>query len=686
MKFADPRLWVALVSSAVVLYLVLGDLGRKSPGPVTAVHARSPDLDGGQACAQCHGGWFSSMTESCLDCHEEIGAQFENENGLHGTLGRERALLCALCHSEHHGEDFAIVNRQSFAQAGASQENFDHQIIGWRMDGKHLELSCRECHKNADAAILPPDEFRFIGLDRDCASCHEDAHDGRMTIACASCHGQQDFRKLESLGHEKHLPLVGGHANVSCLECHKDNDAHSLEALGEGSGPGQRDCIDCHESPHRSGFVEGVAELASMRTGAACVVCHEHEHNSFREEGLDITPEQHAHSGFPLAPPHADLACDDCHSQDVESFAERHPGRGADECRHCHEDPHGGQFDDGPFGEQGCVACHDRLHFEPHDFTVEKHRQAALALTGRHLELECEECHKVPVEGVPRVFRGTLSKCVGCHRDAHTGFFDEFAREFGEVKHGSCSICHFTTSFSDVADGFDHGQSTGFAVEGAHDQLKCETCHPPSEEPDEFNRTFGRVNEHFGEYQGCITCHTDPHQGEFDTPKLPAEVDGRRGCARCHEQVSFRTAADTFEHGKWTVFPLEGRHLEVGCSACHQPLRKADELGRTWARAASTECSKCHQDPHDGQFEKRGRIDCGRCHRTADSFHQLSFRHNLDSRFRLGEAHAKLACSKCHKPIGDTGVVLYRPMGRRCVDCHGSNATPFSRRLRGGRK
>ena len=55
MKFADPRLWVAFVSGAVVLYLVLGDLGRKSPGSVTAVHARAPELDGGQACAQCHG-------------------------------------------------------------------------------------------------------------------------------------------------------------------------------------------------------------------------------------------------------------------------------------------------------------------------------------------------------------------------------------------------------------------------------------------------------------------------------------------------------------------------------------------------------------------------------------------------------------------------------------------------------
>ena len=95
------------------------------------------------------------MTESCLECHEPIAAQFDAGTGLHGSLGRERALLCALCHSEHHGEDFALVNRQSFAQAGADPARFDHAIVGWRMYGRHLEQKCRDCHENADVAILP---------------------------------------------------------------------------------------------------------------------------------------------------------------------------------------------------------------------------------------------------------------------------------------------------------------------------------------------------------------------------------------------------------------------------------------------------------------------------------------------------------------------------------------------------
>ena len=78
----------------------------------------------------------------------------------------------------------------------------------------------------------------------------------------------------------------------------------------------------------------------------------------------------------------------------------------------------------------------------------------------------------------------------------------------------------------------------------------------------------------------------------------------------------------------------------------------------------------------------KGLTDCRRCHRpAAAAFTDLSFRHDLDSGFQLGEAHTPLACSACHLPAREDGkdFIRYRPMGGRCADCHGEDENPFRR-------
>jgi hypothetical protein len=68
------------------------------------------------------------------------------------------------------------------------------------------------------------------------------------------------------------------------------------------------------------------------------------------------------------------------------------------------------------------------------------------------------------------------------------------------------------------------------------------------------------------------------------------------------------------------------------------------------------------------------------------SFSDLSFRHDLDSRFRLGKAHEGLACSACHEPVrqGEATVVRYRPMDGKCSACHESIDDPFRRGTKRG--
>lgn len=694
MKLTRVSFWIATLSLCAVLLIGVVDVQRTSPGPIANVHAQLEKLAGGENCSQCHGGWFSDMTDSCLECHAPIADQIEGRRGLHGAQLKALTQRCATCHSEHHGAGFAIVNDQSFALAGAkSRAEFDHALVGWEMSGKHLEQECSKCHSNADLQVLPEGAVRFLGLSRDCASCHDDPHEGRMVVSCASCHGQETWDGLHSLGHEKHLPLIGGHGDVSCRTCHEKDAPRSLEALGEAvHKPKPRECSTCHESPHVETFTRGAALAAHLATGAACVTCHAAEHDSFRDERLQLSAQQHAASGFALAAPHDALECAQCHEPAAADFAARYPGRGQDQCSACHQDPHGGQFASGPFSGGDCIACHSREHFEPHEFDLAKHARAALALDGRHAQTECAQCHADPPRDEPRQFRGTDSQCSACHGDAHDAFFAaKLAKSRPPPPNGDCARCHDAASFSNAHASFDHAAWTGFEVLGAHAQSSCESCHPRAHEPDRNGRSFGRVHEHFGKFENCGTCHGDPHGGDFDKQRHPKLFRGHASCARCHDSTSFRALPHGFDHGLWTRFGLEGGHEGLSCSDCHTPLRKPDALGRTWARAAGASCADCHDDPHAGQFnlggEAKGVADCARCHTSRDES-MLDFDHEFDARFALGDAHSKLDCAACHKTESSGGFefVRYRPLGTRCVDCHGvGEDVLLRRRPRGGK-
>jgi hypothetical protein len=678
---------IAFFSAMTVTLVAVSDMGRTSPGALSEVHQRVEDLAGRNDCSECHGGLFGNMRAACLECHAPIETQLAEESGLHGTLGA-RAEQCGLCHAEHHGASAPLVHGQSFALAGAPEAGkFDHRLIGFVLDGAHAPLECSECHANARKPVLAEGETRFLGLERDCASCHEDPHAGRYVIACAECHGQEEWDGLASLNHERVLPLVGGHAGFDCIDCHTREGAHRLDVLGSRDlKPEPRDCLGCHESPHAPEFARGAAALAGLPAGKGCVSCHASEHTSFHEPALQaLTEEQHAASGFALEAGHAGLECSACHAPAGAPFAERFPGRSAGQCSACHEDVHEGQFDAGAFADQECDACHELAHFDPHAFTTEKHALAALELSGRHLEIDCEDCHAETSADGARLFHGTPDACDACHADAHAGFFAPFLAGRIPPEHGECARCHDSASFAHAEAGFDHGTFTGFAVLGAHAESACTVCHEPRDEADETGRTFGRVGARFGsfvEFRDCSTCHADPHGGRFDEPALPAAVEGRPGCARCHDESSFRTLRRDFDHGFWTGFALAGVHARASCSACHAPIPGASRRGRTSAEATGASCADCHEDPHAGQFaDDLGFTSCERCHAAARADF-LTFDHDQDSRFQLGDAHRELDCAKCHATDVKDGlaVVRYLPLEIRCVDCHGSNAEVLLRR------
>ena len=180
---------------------------------------------------------------------------------------------------------------------------------------------------------------------------------------------------------------------------------------------------------------------------------------------------------------------------------------------------------------------------------------------------------------------------------------------------------------------------------------------------------------------GCVDCHADPHGGLFDRPTMPREYGGATGCARCHDETSFRVLED-FDHRLWTGFALQGAHMDAGCDSCHVRRVRPDAEGRTWGRAQGTGCADCHQDPHGGQFLASAGQDCDTCHRAASSFADLRFDHDRDSRFKLGQAHSDVGCESCHEAVdvGGTSIVRYKPLDTECIDCHGVHESVLLRR------
>jgi hypothetical protein len=551
-----------LVLLAVGLTLALSEEAA-SPGALAKVHARgAPGAP--QQCSDCHASAEASLTDACAACHADIGESLRDGRGLHGQLDAALARDCARCHAEHQGPHVALGGETAFALAGVdSVAGFRHEGLDFGLDGAHTALDCVRCHAQAQADPLPAGERRFLGLSQDCTSCHADPHRrqferGAFAAAeCSDCHGQDGFApaRLDAAAHARSgFPLQGAHATAACSACHRMPEG----APDTPEGRAQRQfadvpaaCSACHGSPHAEDFLAGVAARQGLADGAAtCAQCHAAGDADFTVRRDDALRTLHAAAGFVLDAPHDVIACAACHAgigtrkldaaqvtpaaplaalgtatppagaprAASAAFHDAFPGRPADDCRACHQDVHRGQFEAGPFGGQGCLACHARHSFTPPTFGDEQHALTRFALTGAHLGVGCNACHAraadAPAGGadVPRAFAGTPRECAACHADAHAGAFDAPGRPEAVDGATSCARCHSTSAWDDAPRArFDHALWTGFALDGAHARAHCVACHVARREPDENGRRFDHAAG-----RACADCHTPGSVREGD--------------------------------------------------------------------------------------------------------------------------------------------------------------------------
>ncbi|MBN2248599.1 MAG: hypothetical protein JW733_07855 [Coriobacteriia bacterium] len=345
-------------------------------------------------CGECHtNGQFAGTPSTCVGCH----------GSMHGGLTQ-----CQDCHDPSRG--------------WSPKPGWDHSAF-FKLEGKHLQVDCAECHTNNT----------FAGTPTVCQGCHPVEH--KNLPLCAQCHTPAGFVP-STFNHDQYFPITGGHAKLACISCHPAGIYDGTPTV----------CTGCH----------GVAHGGLT----ACQDCH--TTNGFVPSTFDHS------SRFMLIGTHATLACSSCHPNNQYAT---NIGGGSTDCSACHASPHGS-------GVTRCVSCHQPTTWW--DLVLPEHPgeiKLGTEHSGRSCRLchptlkfiddapkPCQDCH---LSDVPHV--GPVN-CIDCHRpttwaELHFTHPDIGVHEARPWLNSYCLRCHPGPDFTIV---------------------ECTSCHifvPESENP-----------------------------------------------------------------------------------------------------------------------------------------------------------------------------------------------------------
>ena len=607
------KLWCCCIF--VLLCAPIAAWCQFSPGALSKPHHT---LDGPTHCTSCHLAGAGQRKFKCLSCHSDIRQRLADNRGLHPSLvGKGRAEdSCAKCHSEHNGENFVPIRWD------VSLDEFDHRRTGYALEGGHAGLKCEKCHNPERIPVvarkgIPMKDLKrtYLGLDRQCLTCHQDQHRGQLGKSCDRCHTVTRWKDIAKFDHSTaKFKLGGAHEKTQCARCHPGAPAVKYVGIPFAQ------CSACHQDPHRGAFAAG------------CNSCH---NDVAWKPARNVTVSfDHSKTKFPLLGKHQGVTCDKCHRTTDYKAPVAH-----EQCAACHKDIHGGQFvTRADRGE--CGSCHTVYDWKKSIFTGAAHDKTAYPLLGRHAAVACEKCH-VPAGAATR-YKVASGQCIDCHRDPHQGQFVQ----------NRCEDCHTVEQFRPAKFTLARHNQTRFPLLGGHVAVPCGECHTQS------------AQYRFTDLS-CAGCHFDPHLGQFQST----------GCDSCHNVQLWRDVTK-FDHSK-TRYTLTGAHRAAACEKCHRVTPLSTGLKRVVFREMPMKCSGCHEDIHGGQFfTATARPECGVCHSTT-LWKATNFDHARTG-FPLIGAHVPVPCGDCHKnkrEVSGRMVLFYKPTPKECSSCHGPEIT-----------
>jgi hypothetical protein len=187
--------------------------------PLTGSHLATPCID----CHLLNEAWvFKDLGTRCIDCHEDIhkeflpekyypqqscdrchipdswtSVEFEHQQTGFGLEGKHTLINCVSCHIPDDEQDGMIpfsglesecvschenIHGQQFEEGGITDCKrchtvehwtpalFDHNTARFKLEGKHQELSCGECHKPEEINGRQVIMYRLDKLE--CTDCH----------------------------------------------------------------------------------------------------------------------------------------------------------------------------------------------------------------------------------------------------------------------------------------------------------------------------------------------------------------------------------------------------------------------------------------------------------------------------------------------------------------------------------
>jgi hypothetical protein len=554
----------------------------------------------------------SGIGTDCASCHSvssvQWGGSFDHVLTGFPLTGAHRALFCSRCHQGNrfagtptqcvscHQPDYAASKNPPHASNGISTDcvschttmgwqpsTFDHNKTPFVLTGAHMAVQCVQCHPGG----------RFVGTPMTCVNCHQAKYSATVnpphasngiSTDCISCHTTMAWQPA-TFDHNKTIfPLTGAHIAVTCIQCHKNgkypgtpticvschqNEFNTAMAPPHVASAFSTDCISCHTmvawQPSTFDHSKTIFPLTGAHvtvscaqchkngqypgTPTACISCHQNDFNTANAPphtgfSTDCTTchtltawqpatFNHGNTPFPLTGGHIIVACANCHKNNV------YAGLTTD-CYTCHTTTFAGATTPVPHAgfPTVCATCHTtNPGWKPSIFD---HNNSTFPLTGAHPAVPCASCHK------NNVYVGLPTNCYGCHQQdfaaanspPHTGFSTD------------CTTCHTTVAWQPAT--FDHSK-TIFPLTGGHTTVACANCH--------------KNNVYAGLTTDCYSCHTTTFAGA--TTPVP-HIGFPTACATCHT-TSPGWKPSTYSHAIATPrFPQDTRHLNAGCTKCHQ--------------------------------------------------------------------------------------------------------------------
>jgi hypothetical protein len=338
------------------------------------------------------------LTEDCFSCHEVTSTPqsvFQDKSWTDENN-------CIACHADQHsgkyGNECVKCHNESSFLSLNSMDSFDHDIADFQLEGKHLEVDCRQCHVGRFSTAIDYST---------CSSCHDDYHEGEFSENdkdpdCTECHSLDYGFDYTLYTLEQHqtttFPLEGAHYATPCFACHvsEEDERWAFHDLGKL-------CIECHQDIHATAI--NATEYQGI--SYTCTFCHNNDAWSSVNFNHNLTD-------WPLEGEHGKVDCRECHlaTTDEDALLRRPFNTAEDKCISCHEDEHDGRFAIG--GVTDCERCHVTDSWFPEGFD---HNSTAFSLEGRHEEIDCNACHETISDNGETIIVYKLEKfaCIDCH-------------------------------------------------------------------------------------------------------------------------------------------------------------------------------------------------------------------------------------------------------------------------------